>query len=558
MRQVLLIAAWGMGWAALTAGGGEGNYASRIAGYETIPSPPTPLTNSAVVLGEPSRWTDDPHPEWGGVWPVDPFGGPYLQSQILQLDAGASLTVEMQRPVWDDPEHPYGLDFLVFGNAFLQLNGDWTTTSGLLGGRNEGSTRVSVSADGQTFYALMPDRAAVIDSWFPTDGEGDFGVPVDPALRGEDFAGADLSGVRQRYGGSGGGTGFDLGWAVDEQGGAVHCPWIRYVRFEQMDGPAQLDAVSGVAPRPILFEDFKDAPAEEGWRVHGDAALFEWNAAAGYLDVTWDSSRSNSYFHRPLNTVLSRVDDFVLSFDLRLDSIVPGFTEGKPAAFQLALGLVEFDSAVRPGFFRGTGMNAESGPRNVLEFDYFPDAGFGATLSPVLVSSNNQFAVEFDFPVELPVGQWITVVLDYSPSDGVIRSRILSDGQVFYTLSPVTLDAEFTDFRFDTIAICSYSDAGQNPQFAQGSVLAHGAVDNVMVVLPDAPLDLIEGGWSEGGWIADISTQPGWVYELERTFDFQTWTVVETHHAVLSGKHRFSDSAPDLTRAFYRVRATKP
>jgi len=558
MRTVCRMAACGLGVGLVTVMSAPGNYAGRVVHHEPSTATSTSLTNPVVVLGEPSRVTDDPDPVWGGLWPVNPFGGPYLADQILQLDTGASLTVEMQRPVLNDPENPYGMDFLVFGNAFFQLNSDWTTTSGFLGGANEGSTRISVSADGQTFYALNPALASVVDTWFPTDGQGDFGMPVNPVLGAEDFAGRNLTGVRQLYDGSGGGTGYDVSWAVDEQGTSVHLPWVRFVRFEQADDQAQLDAVSGVVPRRTLFEDFSAQPADHGWQIHGDDALFNWDPVAEHLEVTWDSSRPNSYFHHPLGTVLSRADDFLLSFDLRLNSIAPGTTEGKPAAFQIALGLVEFESATRPGLFRGTGMDAEAGPRNVLEFDYFPDGGFGATLSPVVVSGNNQFVAEFAYPVELPIDQWVRIVLDYSAENGTLQSQVLSEDQIFHRIDPVTLTPEFNDFRFDSVAICSFSDEGQSPDFPQGSVRAQGVVDNLLVVLPDLPVDSLQGGWNEGSWTVEVRTQPGWEYHLERTLDLQAWTVVDTRTAVGVGRETFVDPAPLTGRGFYRVRAIKP
>jgi hypothetical protein len=489
---------------------------------------------------------------------VNPFGGAYLEDQILQMGPGSRLTVEMQHPVFEDSSHSFGVDFLVFGNAFFQLNGDWTTTSGFLAGTNRGLSRVSVSADGGTFYRLDPARAPVVDIWFPTDGEGDFGLPVDPALGAEDFAGLGLPGVRELYGGSGGGTGYDLAWAVDEQGRGVELPWVRFVRLEQLEGTGEVDAISGVMPRRALVEDFSGAPAGRGWAVHGEAALFVWDPAAEALDVTWDSSRPNSYFHHALGTILSRADDFVLSFDLRLSSIMPGATEGKPAAFQIAAGLVDLASAVRPGLLRGTGVDSEAGARNVLEFDYFPDGGFGATLSPVIVSSNNQFAAEFAFPVELPLERWVTVVLDYSGSEGVLRSRVLSEGQVLHTIAPVALAPQFSDFRFNTVAICSYSDAGQNPAYPQGSVLAHGTVDNLVVLLPDPAVLDVTGEWGGGGWSVTLQAQPAWEYELERTTDFTGWTLVDRQSSASSGQVTLLDPAPAAEHGFYRVRAVKP
>jgi hypothetical protein len=558
MRIVYGFVAWVLTVGSMAVLDASGNYAGRVVHHESSAATSTTLTNPVVVLGEPSRFTDDPDPVWGGLWPVDPFGGPYLGDQILQLDTGANLTVEMQRPVVNHPENPYGVDFLVFGNAFFQFNSDWTTTSGLLGGTNEGSTRVSVSADGQTFYAMKPVLPSTVDTWFPTDGQGDFGMPVDPALGADDFRGRDLAGVRQLYNGSGGGTGYDISWAVDEQGASVHLPWIRFVRLEQEDGKAEIDAVSGASPRRTFFEDFRAAPAGRNWQTHGEDALFNWDPVAEHLEATWDSSRPNSYYYHSLGTVLSRVDDFLLSFDLRLNSIAPGSTEGKPAAFQIALGLLELESATRPGLFRGAGVDAEAGPRNVLEFDYFPDGGFGATLSPVLVSSNNQFAAEFSFPVELPLDQWLRVVVDYSAETGILQSRVLSDNQIFHSLNPVVLTPEFTDFRLDTVAICSYSDEGQNPNWPQGSVLASGAVDNLLVVLPDLPVDSLQGGWNEGAWTVEVWVQSGWDYSLERTLDLQAWTVVDRRTAVSTGRETFVDPTSSTGLGFYRVRAVKP
>jgi hypothetical protein len=327
----------------------SGNHAIRVIDYEPG-SDPGAYTDATAALGSPSRQTDDPHPQWGGIWPVDPFSAPYLPYQIVEIGSGGRLTLAFEHPVLNDPTHPYGIDLLVFGNAFFQLNPDWTTANGQLGGANEGLTVVSVSADGQRFFRLDPERSALIDSWHPTDGQGDFARPVNPVLGPADFAGLDLEGIRRLYDGSGGGTGLKLDHAVDEHGEPVVLPWIRFIRFEQASGRAQVDAVSGVAPRPTLFNDFNHPPTAANWRVAGDASLFQWNNTAGTLRVTWDSSRPNSYFYQPLGTVLSRTDDFVLGFDLRLDSIQPGTTPGKPYAFQIAVGLVDLQSVLDPAF----------------------------------------------------------------------------------------------------------------------------------------------------------------------------------------------------------------
>src|ERR1043166_2736951 len=45
-----------------------------------------------------------------------------------------------------------------------------------------------------------------------------------------------------------------------------------------------------------FLEDFGDDPATRSWRALGDRSLFRWNGTNQHLEVTWDSSRPNSYF----------------------------------------------------------------------------------------------------------------------------------------------------------------------------------------------------------------------------------------------------------------------
>jgi hypothetical protein len=172
---------------------------------------------------------------------------------LLSLGTGGSVTVRFDLPVQNHPSHPYGLDFLVFGSAgFLIVNGDFTgggITDGSLFGAQEGQTRVSVSSDGLSFFALDADLAPTLDTFYPTDGLGDFTLPVHPTLTETDFDGLDVNGIRTLYGGSGGGFGFDLAWARDGDGLPVLLDSIQYVRLEVLSGRAELDALVAV-PEP--------------------------------------------------------------------------------------------------------------------------------------------------------------------------------------------------------------------------------------------------------------------------------------------------------------------
>ena len=300
-------------------------------------------------------------------------------------------------------------------------------------------------------------------------------------------------------------------------------------------------------------EDFASDPAPRGWSLFGQANLFRWNGTNQNLEATWDSSLTNHYFYRRLDTVLTKNDDFRLAFDLQLGDIAVGVNPDKPSTFELAVGFLNFSDAVKTNFERGTGVNAMDGPRNLVEFDYFPDSGFGATISPTLVSSNNQFAAGFDFPFELTPGDWFHVAMSYTASNRTLSTAMTRNGQPFGPVHDVKLGDSFTDFRLDAVAINSYSDAG-----ADGSIFARGKVDNLVLTLPDPLILGLTGRLTNNTWQVQFAGRPGWLYTLERTQDFRLWSDVSTETPGEEGEHFLSDTNASGVEAFYRVRAERP
>ncbi len=225
-------------------------------GYATDWATGAGFTNAAAALGEPSRQTVDPDPQFGGTFAVDPFSPPYLASQITSIGAGGSLTVQLSAPAVRDPDHLFGIDFLVFGSTgFLITNGDYSgggVTDGTLFGAQSGQTRIEVSADGKTFFALAPSLAPVFDNYLPTDGTGDFYRAANPALGEADFAGKNLAQIRALYAGSAGGTGYSLAWARDAQGNPVVLDQASFVRLDVLSGHAEIDAIVAV-PEPATW-----------------------------------------------------------------------------------------------------------------------------------------------------------------------------------------------------------------------------------------------------------------------------------------------------------------
>ena len=234
----------------------QAQYASSVVSYAAGAGVSPAYTNPAAALGEPSRVTPG---MYGG--PVDPFDPAYLSGQLVSIGAGGSLTVKFSTPVLNHPKNRFGIDFIIFGNAGFIITNEFDSnfnwigtpaTDGSMLGNNRGSTRVSVSRDGEVFYQLDPAQAPTVDGLFPTDGTGDFHTPVDPTLTQADFAGTTLDGIRALYLGSAGGAGYDISWAQDAAGNPVWLPEVNYVRIEVLSGKSDVDGIAAVfAPRGL-------------------------------------------------------------------------------------------------------------------------------------------------------------------------------------------------------------------------------------------------------------------------------------------------------------------
>lgn len=307
------------------------------------------------------------------------------------------------------------------------------------------------------------------------------------------------------------------------------------------------------SPAATLEEDFTQAPSGRGWRVSGEADLFAWDAAAGNLAVTWDSSRTNSYFYHELGTVLGRDDDFSVAFDLRLKDIQAGPNPAKPYAFQIAISLLNLKSATQTNFLRGTGVNAS----NLVEFTFFPDAGFGATVWPICISSNGVFNYNgsSDYTIlDLAPGDLYHVLMSYEAKSQAIKTTLTRNGQPAGPIHDVPLSPTFSDFRVDAFSVSSYSDAGD----AWDSVLAHGTIDNVMVTTPPPPLTQISQVFVDGAWQVRFASTTNWVYTLERSGGLGDWQAVSSPSAGTGAEMMLKDVTPPPGQAFYRVAAERP
>lgn len=357
-----------------------------------------------------------------------------------------------------------------------------------------------------------------------------------------------LEGVRSRAG-----TVFALVHSV-----AVSTPPRRKQCLCSRFASLLLLAAAGSTVAGTITESFDTDPLLNGWAVHGDGTLFQWDATNGQLRASWDSSRPNSYFHRSLGHILTRQDDAQVRVRLRLDSVATGTTSGADSTFQLAFGFVQLASATATNMLRGSGIDPTHGARNTIEFDYFPDSiyGFGATVSPTLISSNNQFASSFTYPLELPLDTWLDITLTYTASNSILSTVILTNGVAVGPIDDTALEAGFTDFRTDAFAICSYNDAGQPPP--AGSIQAHGVVDAITLTLPDPPISVIQLAWTNQLPRVAFESNKDWTYGLERSTLPQNWQPIATIHSLSNGPMQLIDTNPPPGSALYRIRADRP
>lgn len=199
---------------------------------------------------------------------------------LVRLNPGDFLKLKFAQPIEDDPRNPYGVDFILFGNAFFAANKSIGPDADmdnviLIGGFFAEEVTVAVSQSGLGDPATHPGEWHVFDAGpfgdglFPTQGYAwdscesawtgplNFTKPVNPRLAVDDFFNLTAAEGIELYGASGGGTGFDLA----ESG----LPWIQYVYLTGMGG--EVDALADVRPGgPYLADADRD----------GDVDLADW------------------------------------------------------------------------------------------------------------------------------------------------------------------------------------------------------------------------------------------------------------------------------------------
>lgn len=245
--------------------------------------------NSHNALGAPTAYMN--HQYGGVVNPINPAWGESDLYSLVQYDeeTPAAIDIEFDHRVYDDPQNPYGQDFIVFGNAMLSYTGNGSSYYAE-GEAPENFTiastcfselaKVEVSQDGKTWHTI-PD-APYADGFAPTLGytydtntpcselfdgnlwwskRTDPTLPLPPNLTSRDWSGISLAELCKRYNGSAGGTSYDISKINNLPTDETGRKWIKFVRikpvFEEYDeegyplySEPEVDAISDVAPLP--------------------------------------------------------------------------------------------------------------------------------------------------------------------------------------------------------------------------------------------------------------------------------------------------------------------
>lgn len=194
-------------------------FASGVVAYDPGSNAAPGFTNALTALGSPERVTGE-LAGFPGV--TSPFNPAFGTDEIVSIGSGGFLTVEFEQAIRDDAGNPFGIDFLIFGNAgFIDTgfpDGVIGDPPGIFGVGGEAT--VQVSANGLDWVTvetraldLMPTLGYLDSGPFdpiPGSIETDFTRPVDPSITLDDLAGLSMSQIVDLYDGSGGGVGFDL------------------------------------------------------------------------------------------------------------------------------------------------------------------------------------------------------------------------------------------------------------------------------------------------------------------------------------------------------------
>src|SRR5581483_6976290 len=171
-----------------------------------------------------------------------------------------------------------------------------------------------------------------------------------------------------------------------------------------------------------------------------------------------------------------------------------------------------------------------------------------------MVSSAYQFDGAFGDFFTFTNNSKYTVHMSYTAVNQTLTTTVTPAGQTNALIVASSTLSGTNDFRADTFSITSYTDIGD----PYDSLLAHGTIDNVIVTLPPPPIQKLAGSVTNNTWQAQFASRSNWVYTLQRTADFNSWTPASAPITATGTNLTLQDTNSPTDKAFYRVSAARP
>ena len=283
------------------------------------------------------------------------------------------------------------------------------------------------------------------------------------------------------------------------------------------------------------------------WSVTGDPDLFRWNSDSHQLEVTWDSSRSNSFCVWPLERKLSASDAFSFGWTLTLRDAGARDPIRRTNVLQVSIALVQ--QARLPD---GYPLRTKAGrAKDLLDFSFFPLADYGpfgraAYISPVAFGENTA-GYSFGNPYDLADGVPHPILCTWDPADRRMRTTVEGVESVAPTDPPLPVT---DNFNVDAFAIVVWNET----LTPSDSLIAHGAIDDVVIHLPDPPVRLLRFEFSTR--TVRFDTQTSFRYQLEASGDLVHWNSTGISVLGSGAELAIRDSREALfLEQFYRIRA---
>ncbi len=243
---------------------------------------------------------------------------------------GGYVTFEYDEPIVNDPRNSYGIDFIIYGNAFagggaiepggVQVSSDGIAWYDLAGSNHyelemlkdqpvtlkDGSQTTSLKLDSDTFYPRVYFGYADVSACsIYANADVEYYPDAKPANPYDNAAYKNI------------GDGFDLSWAVDGNGRPVRVDSIRYIRVQNImdkssgslgENSTEICAVTRVNPRyvaqapagvtgePEILVMNKALPMPTETLNDGQIKYYELNLGGGFPVVEVNGAENDNIF----------------------------------------------------------------------------------------------------------------------------------------------------------------------------------------------------------------------------------------------------------------------